>query len=206
MADERQGGSGPRPLSLGEIIGQEPAESPLVEVYGDFTDQVRLVSHTNMSLLLGFGREVANPVSTILPYVEVKIGGGPATEDGSRPEPENMLVQVLTLENAGFMLANLAADLRISSVHLAGLRQSSMRPERVRIEQTRYLIAQAAKEAMVAVSQLTHLLDAYPEPEDEAEAPVAKPVRERGSGAAAKGKAAAAGRPKVLRPRGLPKR
>jgi hypothetical protein len=162
MADVRATGGRPaRPNPLDEILQSEPNEVPVVEVVGDFFERIRFVSSTAMAGLLGFAKLKDSETSILIPYVETRIEGG-SPRDESETEFDAIFSGVMTLENAAFLVVNLASDMRSVCEELASLSGSTTQMERRRLEQARYLLAHTAREAIAATSKLTAILDNYP--------------------------------------------
>ena len=163
MVDVRSSSSSRNTKSnpLDTILNTEPAEIPVVEVVGDFVDGIRFVSSTTMSGLLGFAKLGDERRSVLIPYVEARVEGGTTSADDER-DRSAIFSGVLTLENAAFLIVNLTSDMRTVCEELATLTGGTTRIERRRLEQTRYLLAHTMREALVATSQLSAILESYP--------------------------------------------
>lgn len=156
-----QANPSPAAMRAIEELRQGPIDVPMVQVVGDFTDQVRFVSSTAMSALLSFAKLVDNDGTVLLPFVDLKIQQEVPSDDGELAE-ETLLSMVLPMENAAFLAVNLVSDLRSVCEDLASLKGSGTALERKRLEQTRYYLAHTVREAVVATSMLTVLLDEEP--------------------------------------------
>ena len=74
-----------------------------------------------------------------------------------------MFNEILTLENAAYLVTNLAADIRIATAELADLHGSASPLEPARFALTRYFMTQAARECIASIAQLAQLLPGSPD-------------------------------------------
>ena len=156
----------PTPPSSGPIRTIEelltgPDEIPNVRVVGDFSDQVRFVTSTGISIILNFAKVEDTDATVLLPFADVKIKGGRSDESDELVE-EALFSHVLPLENAAFLVVNLVSDLRSACEDLASLAGSGTPIERMRLEQTRFYLGHTVREAVAATGQLTALLESTP--------------------------------------------
>lgn len=169
MAETPRAGAASRagkPNPLEEILYAEPIDIPTVEVVGDFFNNVRFVSSTAMSSMLGFAKLEDGGHSVLIPFVETRIAGGSPSDDADNDGPP-LFSGVLTLENAAFLTVNLASDMRSACEELSTLSGSTTQIERSRLMQCRYLLAHTVREALAATSKLTAILDSYPVEQDD---------------------------------------
>lgn len=122
-------------MQLTESVDDLP-DIPEVTIDGDFLDRVDSIPYSQMNLLLSVGRIDDDHV--LLPFVELKLGKG---EDPD--EPENVLTATISIENAAFLISDLAGDLRSVTAHVASLGTGRLRAEPKRIEFVRRLLVQA---------------------------------------------------------------
>ena len=144
-----------------EELLSEPEKVPNVRVVGDFSDQVRFVTSTGISIILNFAKVEDSDVTVLLPFADVKIEGG-RPNDSDELVDEILFSNVLPLENVAFLVVNLVSDLRSACEDLASLAGSGTPIERMRLEQTRYFLAHTVREALTATGKLTALLESNP--------------------------------------------
>jgi hypothetical protein len=149
--EEQQGAGEDAPDSIEETLDDLPDE-PTITVYGDFIDHVGIIQTSLMSLLLGVGRlkDDAN-VSVLIPYIEMKLSGA-EPEEGIDSGP--LFSQILTLDNAAYVIADLLGDFRLVCENLRSLSKGELRPEPARIERTRQFILAAQSQLNDCLAEL----------------------------------------------------
>lgn len=133
--------------------------SPAVLVYGDFPGRVMHVPTTLTSLLMIVGNlddEKKTPV--LVPYVEIKIGGEGENED----DVETLFSHVVTVENAAYMIFDMARDYKDVCQRLAGISKSEVRPLSSQIEQVSEYITRARSEIEECTAVLSKLIESLP--------------------------------------------
>ena len=138
-----------RPRELGREIDELP-EIPLVKLSGDFFDRVATVPLTQMSLLIAVGQVSEGGDHVIIPFVETKL----ARVEGEGTEPEDLFSQILTLENAAFLVSELAGDLRLVCAHLGNMAKGPLRPEPARTEYLRRFLVQAQENVSACLVEM----------------------------------------------------
>lgn len=176
---------------LTEIMQEEPGDLQSVRVLGDFTDGVKIVRSTSATMLLGFGILDGTNERVMLPFLQTKIETTSPTEDGVNGA-QAQFSETLTLENAAYLLVSLASDIRNACSEIVGLASGDLKPERMRLQQARYLLAHAAREAISSTTFLTTLLASFPiEPTVRTKSPAPRKRIFRPTQAAEKGTSAA---------------
>ncbi|CAO4170377.1 hypothetical protein CLBKND_01581 [Methylorubrum aminovorans] len=125
-------------------------EIPSVTLSGDFFDQVATVPLTQMSLLMAVGQVSEGGAHVLIPFVETKLGR--AEREGT--EPEDLFSELLTLENAAFLVSDLAGDLRLVCQHLGNIVDGPLRPEPARMEFVRRFLIRAQENVTACLVEL----------------------------------------------------
>src|SRR5438309_10320209 len=73
---------------------------PNVALYGNLFSRVKALAFSQMVLVLGVGTVEEGP-SVLMPLIETKLAGYSETDE----EPEELFAQLITLENAAYILA-----------------------------------------------------------------------------------------------------
>jgi hypothetical protein len=137
----------------------ETSPLPTLTVFSDFVRDVVVVSATNTSLLTCIGRlgdGADNEV--VVPFVEVKFEG-PEPLDGGVPPA--FFSQILTLDNAAFLIADLAQDFGGVCEHLRKMSTGEVKAERARLDYVRRYLTDA--QAHIAQSLATiEAISGYP--------------------------------------------
>lgn len=154
---------------------QELPEIPVVSVTGDFTDDVVTMRSTAISAILLHGRSMDTREEVLAPFAHMHLESFATgiDEDG---EPETLLKEFMPFENAAFVVASLAADLRIACSQLARSGSPAISIERKRLEAARIMASNAAHESLTAVAWLSEML------ERKADAPAQAPKRRIAAG------------------------
>ncbi|BAQ49191.1 MULTISPECIES: hypothetical protein [Methylobacterium] len=142
MTDEVQAEGLDEPDKLPEI--------PTVTLNGDFFDRVATVPYTQMSLLMAVGQLGEGGDHILIPFVETKLGRA-VSEDA---EPEDLFSQLLTLENAAFLISHLAGDMRMACTHLGNMAQGPLRPEPARMEYVRRFLLRAQENVSACLAEM----------------------------------------------------
>lgn len=131
-------------------------EIPVVAVSGDLTDDVDVVLRSAMTPMLVPARTVDDKEEVLAPFVHFHVEASLAGEqEGTR----TLMKEMLPFENAAFLVASVAADLRVACSGVARGAAGGGRVERMRLEAARHFAAQAAHEALSSVAWLTRLLE-----------------------------------------------
>ena len=125
-------------------------EIPSVTLSGDFFDQVVTVPLTQMSLLMAVGQVGDEGDHVLIPFVETKLG----RTEAEGAEPEDLFSQLLTLENAAFLVSDLAGDLRLACAHLGNMADGPLRPEPARMEYVRRFLVRAQANVSACLAEL----------------------------------------------------
>jgi hypothetical protein len=141
---------------VSESVDDLPDE-PTISVYGDFIDHVGIIQTSLMSLLLGVGRLKDDAdVSVLIPYIEMKLSGA-EPEEGVDSGP--LFSQILTLDNAAYVIADLLGDFKLVCENLRSLSNGELRPEPARIEKTRQFILAAQTQLSGCLDELSIAVD-----------------------------------------------
>lgn len=148
-----------------------PPEVADVTINDNFSSQVTVIPRTTANLILGSGttESPAGDRSVLLPYVEVRFLGDEIAKLSERPEtPEAELRPLFTatlpLENAGFILLDMMADLKRICAAIGTMGTSGLSVEPTRMAHMRYFVAHLERQAVFCRRRLD---DAYGIPEDE---------------------------------------
>jgi len=164
---------------IDDIISDLPAEVPMAKVFGDFTDRIYIVNDTRMSLVLSPGRDADNDKPFLLPHVEVRMGKTHQSENESEPDFSALMTEILSLENAAFVVASLSNNMKVVSGELNRFREQTLKPDEARVRQARAFLASSVKETLAAIARLTTLIETYEKDEDRSELVERKTVRPR---------------------------
>ncbi len=125
-------------------------EIPSVILSGDLFDRVATVPLTQMSLLMAVGQLSEGGDHVLIPFVETKI----ARTESESADPEDLFSQLLTLENASFLVSDLAGDLRLACAHLGNMARGTLRPEPARMEYVRRFLIRAQDNVAACLAEL----------------------------------------------------
>lgn len=117
---------------------EPPSDVPSIAVYGDFIDQVAVISRCDISLLLGVG-ELGDVGAVLVPFVQFKFEGPAQVEAPA----ETLLSKFITIDNAAFLIDDLLDDFRNVCEQLGKLAPAELHPESGRIEKTKLHLIQA---------------------------------------------------------------
>ncbi len=137
---------------------QELPDIPVVRVTGDVTDDVITIRRTAVSALLLHGREAETNTEVIAPFAHLHLERF-STMPGQEERPETALKALLPFENAAYLVASLAADLRIACSQLAKCDGPKVPVERKRLEAARIMLSNAAHESLTAVAWISGMLE-----------------------------------------------
>ncbi len=131
---------------------------PTVRLPGDAIDAFP-VNYAVMSLIMGVGA-LDDGMATLVPFVDMEIAG-PDIEDGEEDGegPEVLFSEVVTLENAAFVMAALLRDYGAICGHLADLAEGKLRPEPARVTQARMYMLEAREQVQACIERLDTLVD-----------------------------------------------
>ncbi len=126
------------------VVADALAEAPplpTLTVFSDFVRDVVVVSATNTSLLTCIGRlgEGADN-EVVVPFVEVKFEG---QEPPDGAVPPAFFSQLLTLDNAAFLIADLSQDFGGVCEHLRKMSTGEVKAERARLDLVRHYLMEA---------------------------------------------------------------
>lgn len=133
--------------------GENPTMAvPSMGVFGDFVDNVDVISSSSMSLM-ACPAKLKGGTKIVAPFVSFCFKG-PAP--GEEPEQEVQLFsKIITLDNAAFAVNDILIELSATLQHLVDISGGALKPERVRLENMeRYL-----QRAQSAIGQSLDLLE-----------------------------------------------
>ena len=111
--------AGAAPAEAGEA---EELEIPNLSLFGEFPDQVVVIPRTNATLLMSIGSIDEQKRSVVVPYIELIFAGFRQGTINQGKEEEELLEelfsQVVSLENAIWMLSDMASDIRAACLRL----------------------------------------------------------------------------------------
>lgn len=130
------------PHSPEEGALERPSPEPVsIGLRGNFAGQIKVIPSTMMNLRIAVGEtEDARPL--LVPFVELRmseLNPGEETE-----EPRVFFSAILSMDNAAFLMADLAGDLLVACQHFSAIAESSIKPDNARTALTRSLIEKAA--------------------------------------------------------------
>lgn len=135
-------------------------DPPPIGLRGDFAQQVRIIPATMMNLRVAVG-ETANGDPVLAPFIELSMSEQSPEEE---QPPRNFFNGILTMENAAFLLADLADDFLLACQHFSMIAASPIKPD-----QARTAIAEFYTEK--AQSRLTECLALLAKAREEAKEP-----------------------------------
>jgi len=127
-----------------------------VEMYGPVAENLGIVPSTLMSLLLAIGRTTNEDASSVLlPFVQLRIE--------SEVEGEPQFETTVTLDNAAFVVADLAGDLRSICEQMRKISTSGIPPEASRLALAHRFALQARDEIQKCLEELEALTSSQAE-------------------------------------------
>lgn len=132
---------------------------PTVALRGDFIDGVQVVASTSASLLVSVGRLNEGDGETVLvPFVQLNLGSL-EDSDGSAYVRYS---EVLTLDNAFFVLSDLAQELKAVCAEVGAVGQGNLKPEPARLELARKFALSAKLAVEGALEELNRVQPVSP--------------------------------------------
>ncbi len=137
--------------------GEAADDLPTLTVFSNFVKDVVLVSTTNSSLLTCMG-EIGEPSKeVIVPFVEMRFEGGATPEDeGVSTE---FFSQIVPLENAAFVVSDLAGDFHLVCEHLRKMSTGVVRPEATRLDHARQYLLEAKKSIESSLTEINAIAE-----------------------------------------------
>lgn len=130
----------PTTIEVSEEV--EPLQIPSLNVFGQVLGRVAVVSYTDSSLLTSVGRvgdDESGEQLLLVPFIEMKFETASLESEASAP----IFEQILTMDNAAYLLADVCNDFSAISGQLAKMSQGSIGPEPVRMMHTRRFLSDA---------------------------------------------------------------
>ena len=124
------------------VADEDPAtEPPALNVFGQIVDRLVTISYTSTSLIMCMGRFGDDESSHVLvPFAEVKFASSDR-DDGSAAVP--LFSQLLTLDNAAYLIADLSSDFRSICQQLQKVSTGEVSSDAVRLEHTKRFLSDA---------------------------------------------------------------
>lgn len=107
---------------------ESEAELPEVSIYGDLAGMVTTIPSCMLSLVVRIGR-LDDDSRVLVPMTEIQFSLADIEDDGSEEDAEEGFAAVVPLENAAFIVSDLAADLELVCEELAAFSSSALGPE-----------------------------------------------------------------------------
>lgn len=126
-------------------------EIPVVGLRGNAFREVFAVPATTMTLVVGVGELHDGDVPVLVPFMDTAIAGAVPRDNVG---VEQVFSHMVTFENAAFIVASFAKDLRTACEHLADLSQGSLRPEPARLRQAQVFLQSAMEDVLDGIEQL----------------------------------------------------
>jgi hypothetical protein len=146
-----------------------------VQVSGAFIDSVKIIPKTIATFVLSLGRlgdsDDEDSQKVLVPFAEVRLGGGPISEmvDGARSEdedPPTLFLESLPLENLAYVLLDLTGDLKRICYEICSLGQSELAVDPARMAHVRYFMAHLERQARLCRIRLDQTFGAPELPTD----------------------------------------
>ena len=130
-----------QPIDISIADEDATAEASALNVFGQIVDRLVTISYTTTSLLMCMGRFGDDESSYVLvPFAEVKFASSDG-DDGSAAVP--LFSQLLTLDNAAYMIADLSSDFRSVCQQLQKVSTGDVSSDAVRLEHTKRFLSEA---------------------------------------------------------------
>lgn len=121
---------------------EKSPQIPSLNVFGQVLDRVAIVSYTDSSLLTSVGRigdGESDEQLLLVPFIEMKFETASLESEASAP----IFEQILTMDNAAYLLSDVCSDFSAIAGQLAKMSQGSIGPEPVRMMYTRRFLSEA---------------------------------------------------------------
>ncbi len=132
----------------------EIPEVPAVSVYGNFANQISVVPSTMMSLLVGFG-DISGK-QYLIPFVELMIN---EADTGESDEQKAVFHKIISLENAAYLICDLAGDMSKVCRNLGGIGRGEILLEPTRIDAIRVFASKARDRLQTSLDELARLTE-----------------------------------------------
>lgn len=153
----------PAPQSVSKPRPRIPSPPDLapVQLSGTYIESVSVVARTLAQLHLSPGRieeeQASELTKVLLPFAEVRLGGGAigelATDDNSEIETDTLptlFTTSLPLENLAFVLLDLTSDLKRMCHEICEMGDGALGVDRARMAHVRYFLAHLERQARLA--------------------------------------------------------
>lgn len=144
---------------------QDQEDLPGLLLFGDFPMQVTIIPRALCTLIMNMGvaEEAGGRRHVLLPHIEVKFGGIRQGNLDEQLEPddqqlEELFSRILPLENALWLLSDMASDIRLACLRLKSVASNSDLLEPVRIGHARDYAERLRQEAELAAALLDELI------------------------------------------------
>lgn len=115
-----------------------PTPLPLA-LRGDFANQIKIIPSTMMNLRIAIG-EMEDERSVLVPFIELAMSESNPEGD---EEPQAFFKGILTMENAAYLIADMANDFLLACQHLSAVADSSIKPDKTRTSITETFVEMA---------------------------------------------------------------
>jgi hypothetical protein len=142
-------------------VGEHASGEPSIIVYGDFPQRVVHIPRTLSSLLFAVGHlEGTEESATVLvPFIELKFGSDSEDDGQADGDAGPLFSQVLQIENAAFIIFDMARDFKIACEQLLSMAGSDLRPHLSQIEPVSGYISRARAEIDQCLAELNKLVE-----------------------------------------------
>ena len=140
--------------AVDNIESGNPPKLPPVRLVGDAIEPYA-VPYAVMSLIMSIG-ELEGGDKTLLSFIDMKLAGIGEEEE---EEPELLLSEVVTFENAAFVLSSLLRDYSLACEHLTDLARGRLRPEPARVASAREYMHKARDSVQACIDRLDALTE-----------------------------------------------
>lgn len=133
-------------------------ELPTINLLAGNFGRVTTVPFTNMSLVTSVGH-LDDGTDILVPLVETVIA---STESDDEAESKIAFAELLTFENAAFLISDMAGDFQVVCSHLGDIAAGRLLPEPVRLEHARQYMLEAEARVRACLSELERLTSVPP--------------------------------------------
>jgi hypothetical protein len=147
------------PAPEGRALAGDPDDPPPLRLRGDFAKQIKIIPSTMMNLRLAIG-ETRDRQPVLVPFVELNMTE--QTPESEAPR-RTMFEGILTLENAAFLIADLADDFYLACQHYAAVAESSIKPDKARTQITAAFVDAAREKLAECADVLEKVSGNHPE-------------------------------------------
>lgn len=141
-----------------DAASAEDVDPRAITVSGAFLADIAAIAQTEMTLLMAIG--AIGEQKVLVPLVDFAMRAPAKAAEGPAAEPRPAYSGVLTFENAGYVIFDLARDYAAVCSQLVSAAQGGLKPDPVRMEALDRYLAQAEAEIRACREHLALLAPA----------------------------------------------